>query len=447
VKVDLLKDHESEARLIGGAMLHPARLAEALDLVRTSDLHADRHQVVWEAARALYERGSDVNSITLRAELAARSTLQRAGGDDGLFKLTDMLVGAASIEPLAKHVRRVAVVREHQLRMMRLLAEAQEPIEDLDSFADRIESAFSRGSDRLLSGDPVLMNDLMAEVIESIVKQREGGKQLGYRTGLIELDNVLGGLVPAEHTVLAGRPGMGKSAAAQRLVLGVEQSSNLPALVVSREMSKLMFGRRVAAADARIDGNKLRTGTLSRDDWSALEASALRMSDRRVAVIDGKHCRSMLDVRRAARRLREITKSELSCIAIDYAQLMRSGSSSDSREQEVAEISGMAVDLAKEFNCHSLLLAQVNRDCEKRQDKRPMLSDLRESGALEQDADNVLFVYRDEYYNAESTARGIAEIIVAKQRSGPTGTIECAFNASSTSFENLERTQGSYANA
>jgi replicative DNA helicase len=447
VKIETLKDLTSEVRLIGGVLRSGERISEALDLVRSSDLSKQAHVLAWDALRAIHSRGEDVNHSTLRAELVGRGQLAAAGGDEALLAYTDVYVVAAAIEPLAKHVRRVSTVRAHQTRMLRLLAESQEPIEDLENFCDRIESVFSANTDRLLSGDPVSMSDLMADVVKSIIAQRESGQQLGYRTGLIDLDNVLGGLVPAEHTVLAGRPGMGKSAAAQRLVMGVEQSSGKPALVVSREMSKLMFGRRVVAADARVDGNKLRTGMLNRDDWNALESSASRMAERRVYVIDGKDCRSMLDVRRAARRVRDLAKSDLSCIAIDYAQLMRSGSKSDSREQEVAEISGMAVDLAKEFNAHSLLIAQVNRDCEKRQDKRPMLSDLRESGALEQDADNVLFVYRDEYYNADSPARGVAEIIVAKQRSGPTGTVECAFNASSTSFENLERTQGSYANA
>lgn len=446
MKVDLLRDHAAEARLIAGFVLSPESRSEALDLVRAADMHSPRHAAIWEALAAIHGRGDTVGDETLRAELVARATLNRAGGDDYVLEVTQGLVSAQSTIALAKHVRRVAVVRSHQERMLRLLSEAQEPIEDLERFADRIESAFTGDTGRLLSADPSSMFDVMCDVVDSIIKQREHGSQLGYRTGLIDLDNVMGGLVPAEMTVLAGRPGMGKSACAQRLALGVEQSSGKPVLIVSREMSRLLLGRRVAAADARIDGSKLRTGQLSREDWDALEASAERMKQRRIYVIDGKDCRSMLDVRRAARRVREIAKADLACICIDYAQLMRSGGDHASREQEVAEISGMGVDLAKEFGAHMLMLAQVNRACEARADKRPMLSDLRESGALEQDADNVLFIYRPEYYNAKESP-GIAEIIIAKQRSGQTGTIECAFNAQSTSFENLQRYEGSYANA
>jgi replicative DNA helicase len=208
-------------------------------------------------------------------------------------------------------------------------------------------------------------------------------------------------------------------------------------LIVSLEMSRLLLGRRLLAADARVDGNQIRNARLSREQFESLERSADSLAARRVYVLDGKDCSTMLDVRRAARRVAVLEKQAPALIAIDYAQIVKAAERYGNREQEVASISAAAVRLSKEMDAHVMLLAQINRECERRTDKRPMLSDLRESGSIEQDADAVIFVYRDEYYDSESQERGIAELIVAKNRSGPTGTVKTRFDGASTSFENL----------
>jgi replicative DNA helicase len=435
VKLELLKDPRSEARLIGGVMFSPDIAPDALDFVAASDFTVPVHATIWRALTAMQSRGDALTTHGLLAELDASARLQERDLET-VLDVTGEMVPSGAVEGLAKHVRRVAAVRAHQERMLRLLSESQEPIEDLERFTDRVEAAFSGGG-RSLTPDPVRLNVLMSEVMESLTRQAQLGERVGFATGLRDLDNVLGGLVPGEMSVVAGRPGMGKSALAQRLALGCEQSSRRPVLIVSLEMSRLLLGRRLLAADARVDGNQIRNARLSREQFESLERSADSLAARRVYVLDGKDCSTMLDVRRAARRVAVLEKQAPALIAIDYAQIVKAAERYGNREQEVASISAAAVRLSKEMDAHVMLLAQINRECERRTDKRPMLSDLRESGSIEQDADAVIFVYRDEYYDSESQERGIAELIVAKNRSGPTGTVKTRFDGASTSFENL----------
>jgi replicative DNA helicase len=437
MKLELRRDLEAEHHLLGALLVSPECMSDATDILRADDFYSPRHVAIWEALVALRDRNEVIDSITLESELSARGQLQAAGGRDALLDLTNRVVRSASIEALAKHLRRESTVRSHQRRMLGLLAESQEPIEDLDRFADRVESAFASGASRLLDAEPTSFDALMHDVIADMVEQSERGGTLGYLTGLHALDRVLGGLVPSEMTVLTGRPGMGKTSAALRIAQGVEQSSGLPVLIVSREMRKGLLGRRVVSADARIDGNALRAGKLNREQWGALTSSAEQLAKRRIYVVDSRDVRTMLDIRRMARRVTTIEKSPLALIAIDYVGIVEPIERSANREREVAAISADAVQLGKDTNAHILLLAQLNRDVEKRQDKRPQLSDLRESGSLEQDADNVIMIYRDEYYRADSPDAGIAELLIEKQRSGPTGTVRVAFSGAHTSFENL----------
>jgi replicative DNA helicase len=302
---------------------------------------------------------------------------------------------------------------------------------------DAEKSMFEVAKDRLRSPYEHI-NDVVLRTFEEITKAAERKEHVtGLPTGFKHLDWYTSGLHPGDLVICAGRPGMGKTAFALNVALNACRARQSPVIVFSLEMPKEQLARRLLCAEAGVDGSRLRSGRLTRDDWAPLTRAAGELSELPLWMDDTPGL-TLMELRAKARRLKSDKGLEL--VVIDYLQLMRSGTKTDNREQEISEISRSLKGLAKELRLPVIALSQLNRGVESRgnKDKRPQLSDLRESGAIEQDADTIMFIYRDEVYNPESTEKGIAEIIIGKQRAGPTGTVRCAFRREFTRFENLE---------
>jgi len=438
VRLHLPHDAAAERAVLGSALLDPECWVAAAEVLRSSDFYDPKHATTWRAMEALSKTGVTLDKLLVRSQLLTSGMLEQAGGDEYLAELGEHIPTTENTVRLGKRVQQLSIVRRVQMAAMRLADEGSQPIADLDDYIDRASTVLAslchqRGSDL----DVIPLADALDEAYARLVQRQSVGQSLlGHSTGLIDLDHAIGGLTPGDLIVLAARPAMGKTALCNTLKLGVARSTQHPVLSLELEMTREQLSHRVLSTESGVDMRRIRAAALSGHDMGDLARTADELGRLPVFFIDRRGTK-ISALRKAARRL-VASRGPLSLITVDYLQIAKAERREERREREVSDISAQLKTLAGEMNCPVLALSQLNRGVESRSDKRPMLSDLRESGSIEQDADTVMFLYRDEEYHPKTTQEpGIAEVIVAKQRSGPTGTIKLRWVKELTRFQDV----------
>ncbi|MDF1644901.1 MAG: replicative DNA helicase [Pseudomonadales bacterium] len=429
---------DGEQSVLGGLMLDNSCWDTVSNLVSAADFYRKDHRLIFQAMETLTEKNEPMDVVTLSEALDNLKQLDAVGGLAYLSELANNTPTASNIKAYATIVHERATLRQlihvsHEIADSCFNPEGRAGHELLD---DAERKVFQIAEARPKTGEPMGVKELLSKAVNRIDElSQSGGGITGLSTGFSDLDNITSGLQPSDLVIVAGRPSMGKTTLAMNLVESAVIGGDQPVLVFSMEMPGDSLMMRMLASLGRIDQGKVRTGQLTDDDWPRL-TSAINLLHEKLLFIDDTPALTPTDMRSRARRIvREHGK--LGLIAIDYLQLMRIAGSSENRVGEISEISRSLKALAKEFECPIIALSQLNRSLEQRPNKRPIMSDLRESGAIEQDADVIMFIYRDEVYNEETPDRGRAEIIIGKQRNGPIGTINLAFNGKYTRFDNL----------
>jgi replicative DNA helicase len=429
---------EAEQAVLGGLMLDNKRLDAVLEIVSESDFFRGDHQLIFRMMLGLQEASQPLDVITLSEELDRHNELENAGGLAYLAEMAANTPSSANIVAYARIVRERSTLRQLILAAQEISKSGFNP-SGLDS-DDLLQMAEKRvaeiAEDRPKEGGLVGVNDLLKQTVQRIDELfRSGSDITGIPTGINDLDQRTSGWQPGELIILAARPSMGKTALALNFVEGALFSQPKPVLVFSMEMPSAALVMRMMSSIGRIDQGKMRNGKLTEEDWPKLSSAVARMKDKLLFIDDT----GGLNPQEMRARVRRIAREHGNpgMIMVDYLQLMTVAGGGEGRTQEISEISRSLKGIAKEFECPMIALSQLNRGVEQRPNKRPMNSDLRESGAIEQDADVILFIYRDEYYNEDSAEKGIAELIIGKQRNGEIGTCRAAFIGKYTRFDNL----------
>jgi replicative DNA helicase len=432
---------EAEQSVLGGLLLDNSAWDRAADLLRDSDFYRYEHRVIYAAIATLVAATKPADVVTVHEQLQSLGKAQACGGVAYLNALAQSVPSAANIRRYAEIVRERAVLRKLIEASDEIATKAFNPqgrtvTQILDEAEGRVFQIGEEGN-RTQQGFQS-MDKLVVQLIDRVTELSQNGAEevTGVRTGYYDLDRMTAGFQPGDLIVLAARPSMGKTALALNIAEHVAVQEGLPVALFSMEMGAAQLAVRLVGSLGRIDQQHLRTGALKDDEWTRLTEAVEKLSKSSV-FIDESPALNSAEVRaRARRQARQCGK--LGLIVIDYLQLMSGTSSSDeNRATEIGEISRGLKALAKELQCPVMALSQLNRSVESRNDKRPMMSDLRESGAIEQDADVIMFIYRDEYYNKDSKEPGVAEVILAKQRNGPVGTVKLTFLKPLTRFENM----------
>jgi len=427
------QDIDAERSVLGAMLLDESAVSEVLALLTPEDFYRPSHAKIFEAVTALFSRNEPADEVTVSAQLRATSQLEAVGGSVFLASLTDSVPTAANAAHYARIVHNRALSRRLINAATTIAGQGYEGGE-IDLLLDQAEAKIFEITRAREHRSFVPLKDAVKTAFKQIEKLYERKEAVtGAATGFLDLDRLTSGLQPSDLIIVAGRPSMGKTAFALNMGLNAALRNSTSVAVFSLEMSKEQLVMRMLCAEARIDSQRLRGGFLKDSDWPKLAKAAGMLSEAPV-YIDDTGAIGILEMRAKARRLQ--AEKGLGMIIVDYLQLMRGRSMNEGREREISEISRGLKALAKELAVPVVALSQLNRSLEQRTDKRPMLSDLRESGAIEQDADVIMFVYRDDYYNPDSADKGIAEIIVGKQRNGPTDTVKLRFFKEFTRFEN-----------
>lgn len=427
---------DAEEAVLGGVLIDNEALNTALEKLSADDFYRGAHRSLFTAMLQLWDRREPIDIITLSSQLRNMGALDQAGGIEFLSRLSSNTPSAGNIAYYAQIVKTMAIRR-------RLIHEASEIITDafnveaeLESFLDGAEQRILGVSDFRTTPSFHRVGDIVQDsirTIETLYDRKE--PCTGVSSGFERLDQLTAGFQPSDLIIIAARPAMGKTS----LVLSIGQYIGVhlgrSVAFFSLEMSKEQIVMRMLCSEARVDNSRVRTGNLGESDFPRLVEAASRIAEASV-FIDDTAAITVTELRAKCRRLHR--EHPLSLVVVDYLQLMRSPEYSKSREQEISDISRSLKALAKELSVPVIALSQLNRSVESRTDKRPVMSDLRESGAIEQDADIIMFVYRDEVYNQATADKGVAELIISKQRSGPTGTVRLAFANEYTRFDNLE---------
>ncbi len=431
---------DAELAVLGGIMLDPEALERLEGSLLPEHFYVERHRLIFTAMLELTKNGQPVDGITVKDFLEQRGQLDTCGGEAYLAELISAIPTSAHVRHYADIVRERAVLRELLQVCSRVSQRVyEEPDLDVGEHLDQAEMEMLAVAEKFSRARPTFssLKDLMSEGYNQLQIRYEEKKAItGVPTGYTDLDEITSGLQRGDLIIIAGRPSMGKTAFAMNLARNAAIESDDPKAVAvfSLEMSSQQLALRMLASEARVDMKLLRTGRFSAEDWRKLAHAVGTLAEAPI-FIDDTPAISVLELRSKCRRLKK-EHGGLDLVIIDYLQLMSGRADAERREQEISEITRSLKGLAKELDVPVIALSQLNRSLESRGDKRPMMSDLRESGAIEQDADLITFIYRDEVYNKKPDNEGLAEIIIAKQRNGPTGTVHLTFLHRYTRFEN-----------
>jgi len=428
---------DAERSVLGGILLDNSAMHKVSELLRAEQFYREAHRTIFQAMFALHERGEPVDLVTLTEELQRKGALQEVGGAAYLAALADQVPTAANIGYYAKIVRDKSVLRQVIEAATEIATRGYEEVEEVDEFLDRSEQLILEISRKQRKKGFVPIHDVVYQSFKSIEEAFNRKEAVtGIPTKFGKFDLLTCGLQRSDLVIIAGRPGMGKTAFALNIARNVAVEGKIPVAIFSLEMSKEQLVTRLFSAEAGIDSMKLRTGHFPRSYWTVLTQAADVLAQAPI-FIDDSPIISVLEMRSKARQMK--FQENIGLIVVDYLQLMSSGGRAESRIQEISEISRSLKQLAKELDVPVVALSQLNREPEKRNDKRPVLADLRESGAIEQDADLIVFLYREECYSRDKPeCKGIAEVIIGKQRNGPLGTVQLYFKPEVTRFAEIE---------
>jgi len=428
---------EAEEAVLGAMLLSETAIGSVTEILDASDFYRGSHGTIYRTCLALWSKGEPVDAITLANELEERGELEQVGGASRVAELAALVSATANVEHYARIVKETATLRGLIRAGQEIVRLGQERIGETTELVDRAEQIVFDLSQERVRGDFDHIGPLLTESFERITKLYEAGVDVtGVPSGFRDLDRLTSGFQPGNLVILAARPSMGKSALALCIAANLGVRSSMPVALFTLEMSKAEVTQRRMCSEAKVESDRVRSGKLTQEDWPRLTAACDKLMKAPIYVDDTGSI-TMMELRSKARRLKA-REPALGLIVVDYLQLMTSGGTVENRVQEVSQISRNLKVLARDLDVPILALSQLSRAVEQRHDKRPILSDLRESGSIEQDADLVFFVYRDEYYNGdESDQQGLAEVILAKHRNGPTGSEKLSFLRRYAKFADL----------
>jgi len=430
-------DTEAEQAVLSAMLFDREAIADACETLRGEDFYSPGHQVIFDAMVELFMQAVPVDLITLADKLQEKAQLDAIGGKEALVLLAGNFYTSANLRHHLKIVEERSILRQLIKAAGDIMAASYDARDEIAFILDRAEKSIFDIAQNRNSRDFSPISGILVETvnrIEYITKSKE--RITGVPTGFLDFDLKTAGMQPSELILIGARPSMGKTAFMLNVAQHAAVTKRIPTAFFSLEMSKEQLVSRLLCSHAGIDAQRLRTGDLDTDEWSKIAYSMAPLSNSTLYIDDTPGI-SIAEVRAKTRRLK--LEKGLGLVVVDYIQLMQSGNRAENRQQEISEISRNLKNIAKELNVPVMTAAHLSRACEARQDHHPMLSDLRESGAIEQDADVVAFLYRDEYYNKDTEKKNQAEVIIAKQRNGPTGTVELMYFGQYTRFANMAR--------
>lgn len=431
----------AEESVLGAMLLSREAIADVVEVLDADHFYKPAHGHLYDAIMSLYSAGEPVDAVTVADELERAGLLAEIGGPAVLLDIQATTPAISNASHYAKIVEEHALLRRMIVVSSEIAEMAFEIPDDVVKAVDEAEAKMFDVAQRRVTNTTAPIRDLLPANLDRIEMLYDRGESItGVHSGYLDLDEKLAGLQPSALYVVGARPAMGKTAFALGMAANSAMIDSRPVLIFTLEMGQLELSQRLLCSEALVDSGKVKTGRLEEAEWTRISHAVGRLAETPIFIDDNPHT-SVMDIRAKARRLKS-REGDLGMVVVDYIQLMTGRSNAESRQVEVSEISRNLKILARELEAPVVALAQLNRGLEQRTDKRPMLSDLRESGSLEQDADVVMFLYRDEVYDDQSPDKGVAEVIVAKHRNGPTGKVRLAFRGQFTRFDNMARMPG-----
>ncbi len=425
---------EAEHTLLGSILIDKEALEVAINKLKGEFFYYDGNKEIFEAAKKLSYDNMPVDLLTITEELKKRNKLEQVGGVDYLAGLADNVYSPKNAKAYCKIIEEKAITRSVIKAANEILSKGYQDEEEVKSLIELAEKRIFDISQQRERRDFSHMKDIVLDVFNLLEERaNHDGSMTGLTTGFQDIDHMTAGLQKSDFILIAARPSMGKTAFALNLALNAAVKDKANVAIFSLEMAKEQLVQRIVSMESLVESNKLRSGQLEGDDWDKITRASSRISEANIYIDDTPGI-TLFEVQSKCRRLS--AQNGLDLVVIDYLQLMEGEGKSESRQQEISSLSRGLKGLAREMSCPVISLSQLSRAPEQRQDHRPILSDLRESGAIEQDADVVMFLYRDEYYHEDTEKRGIAEVKIAKHRNGPTGTVELAWVERFTKFAN-----------